>query len=210
MCDYIANRKELLSCRQDDLSDVGSTQFQLVAGKTKGCLLRFKRVTGDLVTGPQHANATWTTTLRANRCTFTGQSSLILDKYFSVLQIKSAGADMHTAATAATGDRHTVRARTDKEYGLRFVLDHPIPRQIDCRPWRCLTCKRNGINRQWSISYNDIRSQCPDVLRLKHSSAFKEQFMTRTFVLHLVEFFSGLSMRRPHGVHSCSITLRML
>lgn len=35
---------------------------------------------------------------------------------------------------------HEVRPRCDKG-GIRFVLDLPLPRLVDARPWRCYTCR---------------------------------------------------------------------
>ena len=104
--------------------------------------------------------------------------------------VPPAAAAQHVADTTAAGRAHTVAVRTDATYGLRFVLDLPLPQQLDCRPWRCHTC-----DAVFTPTLHDARAVCPELLHCG-SERSGEVWLTRQYLLHVVgNFYEVLNAR---------------
>lgn len=80
--------------------------------------------------------------------------------------------------------------RTDCSYGLRFVLDLPLPQQLDCRPWCCFTC-----GARFTPTLHDIKAACPEMLHCG-SERYGQALLTRQYLVHVIEkFFELLNAR---------------
>ena len=104
--------------------------------------------------------------------------------------VTPAAASEHARAAAATGRAHTIAVRTDVTYGLRFVLDLPLPQQLDCRPWSCHTC-----NACFTPTVLDMKDTCPELLQCTTERS-GEVLLTRQYLLHVVgNFYETLNAR---------------
>ena len=101
--------------------------------------------------------------------------------------MKPAGVDEHEQSTREAGHGHFVAVR---HYVLRFLSDLKLSQQLDCRPWRCLTCNRQGVHREWTVSFSEIRKTCGCILRCRRTSTGKEELFTRELLLFFVELFN--------------------
>ena len=105
-------------------------------------------------------------------------------------------------STLEAGRAHSVAVRQDSNYGLPFLSDLPLLQQLDCRPWRCLTCNRQGVHREWTVSFSESRITCPGILRCRRTSTGKEELFTRDFLLFSVELFNDARALRRCVMHN--------
>ena len=85
------------------------------------------------------------------------------------------------------GSPHKAQRRADK-YKSGFVLDIPLPVQLDLSPWRCRTCESTGTPSHYSILLSDIQLVMPGVLR--HEARRQGVvFMSKRWLLYLVHSF---------------------
>lgn len=175
---YKSARASVYRVRQEELQQIGSRRFVL-RPKCNSRLLFDEHMDIEM---PPPADNSLGLALAAAQLP-SSHDLVALEDRLTVKQIKPAAAAIHECETETAGRRHCVRLRTDACYGLRFVLDLLLPRQLDCRPWRCGTCAAEFV-----VTSQDIRNCCGDILECKGRKQ-RPVLMTRVFVLHMVEMF---------------------
>ena len=86
---------------------------------------------------------------------------------------------------ARCGHSVTVRADTLGGKRIRFLLDYPMPIQLDCRTWRCSACrntKRSG-EKVFPVLHSDITLRFPGSV-VYVSKHYGVTYMSRMFLLN--------------------------
>eukprot|EP00969_Alexandrium_andersonii_P266898 11795290-Alexandrium_andersonii.AAC.1 len=173
---YRARRRSILECCQKDLHDIGFASLRLVPRRSMTGILEF--VEDASLRAAQRA----------------APEQYAAPRWLQVHQVSPGAAAEHAAATAAAGRRHAVIARSEASYGLQFVLDAPLPLQLDCRPWRCRTCMLARHKPcQFRVTFRDIKRQFPDVSRCVLGCTGGHErpvLFTRLYLLHMVQKFA--------------------
>lgn len=79
---------------------------------------------------------------------------------------------------------HPAKVRGERRCRYKCVLDLPLPRLLDTRPWRCLDCGQN-----FAVQPADVRAAFPTALR--HNAAKqKTLWFSGSFLVHLAQKFS--------------------
>eukprot|EP00969_Alexandrium_andersonii_P296626 13107359-Alexandrium_andersonii.AAC.1 len=73
-----------------------------------------------------------------------------------------ASAAAHVQEKLLRGELHSVRPAGDRAQGT-VVLDVPVPRLLDSRPYRCGTCRQQGRGgrKRFCFVAADIQALCP-------------------------------------------------
>ena len=186
---YAGHRSKVSSCKQAELSDVGLVGFRPLPAKYKSNKMMFQKCSGTDASVTSAASI-FARSLQDTRVSHSAASAAkrvpnVLDKFLNVAEVKPAAASLHEV-----NNKHTVRKRTDVKYGKKIVLDMPLPRQFDCRPWRCETCKRRGHSMQWAATFADLKQACPNILQTKRQKNARKRYFTRHFLVYAVEVFT--------------------
>ncbi|CAK0852894.1 unnamed protein product, partial [Prorocentrum cordatum] len=108
----------------------------------------------------------------------------------NVCVVRPAAVDAHVAEAAARGERHCTAPLADQSK-TQFVLDFPLPLQLEVGAHRCQTCHARGARDccGFPVTLADIRAARPGALALqtkKHGLTLA----TRVFLLHLLQNFN--------------------
>ncbi len=90
-----------------------------------------------------------------------------------------------SAAAHAAEACHSVYARTDTKAGGTFVLDFPMPHEIDVRSWRCSSCSGQGENTSFKVMLSDVQVHFPGTIAY-HEQKRGTVYMTHAFLVHLL------------------------
>lgn len=129
------------------------------------------------------------------------QLSILSAGWTRPLALKPAAVEIHERDTG-----HIVRPRLDYQRQVRLILDLPLPRIVDCRPWRCQTCKHQKVHKQFPVTFVDIDRLLKEKLRLSlllHKPTEERHaplLMTKKFLLYSMRKFyanwNGRDLRR--------------
>lgn len=186
---YRARKLDIHSCKVSALTEIGNIQYRPLSSKRKDGWVRFAAAGADDRAASCSA-AQLARSLRASACTFNDNANTS-DLCLQVSAVLPLAAREHVASTEHEGHRHTVAVRADVRYGLQFVLAMPLPIQVDCRPWRCVTCMQMVISRAFSVLPSDMQAKLPDVLYCRPTAQERECFFTRSFLLWATELFAS-------------------
>ena len=100
-----------------------------------------------------------------------------------LVRVKPSAACVHERDTG-----HSVHPRSDTRIGGRYLLDYPLPRELDLRSWRCSTCKAQRRSSGFPVLASDVLGMFDDALSYR-SAKHGTVFMTRAFLLHLLSLF---------------------
>ena len=93
----------------------------------------------------------------------------------------------HLAERAASGITHHAAPRADESRSF-WILDLPLPVQVDGRRHRCHTCAHLRIFDNFTVETHDVVAAYPDVL-VHYVKKQAPVLLTRRFLLHLVQLF---------------------
>lgn len=105
----------------------------------------------------------------------------------SVRAVKPLSLQRHLEEHSAAGNVHHAALRTDESKSF-WILDLPLPVQVDGRRYRCHTCAHMRIFQNFPVQLQDVLAAYPDVL-VHEVEKQAPVLMTRRFLLHLVQLF---------------------
>jgi hypothetical protein len=105
-------------------------------------------------------------------------------------RVVPAAALSHVEQKRALGESHTIAPRSDRAIhaNVRYVLDLPLPQQLDTRAYVCNTCKARGRWTSFRVLTSDIQRQCGEVL-LHRTERSGDALMTKAFLMFCVHNF---------------------
>lgn len=105
----------------------------------------------------------------------------------SVRAIVPVQLQQHLAEQSSAGGPHQAAPRTDESRSF-WILDLPLPVQVDGRRHRCHTCAHMRVFRNFTVEVEDVCAAYPDLLvhRVEKQAPV---LMTRRFLLHLLQLF---------------------
>ena len=93
----------------------------------------------------------------------------------------------HLAERAASGITHHAAPRADESRSF-WILDLPLPVQVDGRRHCCHTCAHLRIFDNFTVETHDVVAAYPD-LRVHYVKKQAPVLLTRRFLLHVVQLF---------------------
>ena len=192
---FVGQSRHVYSVRHQDLEDIG-VHFQVLP--RKGGLtatLRFRRLCSTQVsamnqtTQAQHLHALanlWSGVACTPHLTEPCANLWSAD---SLIRVLPAAAEEHQRQS-----NHTVLPRPEHRR-IRFVLDLPVPLQLDTTPMRCRSIGCASETRYFTVTWDDLQARFPGLLRW-HGDKFGEVLFTKKLLLYLVQsFYERLNMR---------------
>ena len=198
---FVARFEEATTCQQCDLQSVGLWFTPLKRAGSSGIFatLRFvpREPRREIFTALQMRDAQETRMLA--ECWGGSTHSLSTQPTVSIShnirRIVSQKLQQHLRDAESAGCPHQAVIRHDRA-ATRFVLDIPLPIEIDVTPRRCMTCQRLGFNAvAFPVTLRDIRAEMPGLLHME-SPKNGTVMMTKRFLLYLVQsFYEKLNVR---------------
>lgn len=200
---FIARWKDVFTCPQSELSDVGA-HFQPASTSSSRARLtmKFARVNVDVHVNPTtlhaHLAMSWFQFWRSSPgtsgyelCMNSGQHSL----GFQACSVVPERMQAHVDQFRVSGETHLVKPRSDEKQ-IGFVLDLPLPIPFDMRGYRCITCQTDRTSDcTFQVIDDDVRRVFPGVLVCTQRQE-RKLYMTRRFLVHLVlSFYDVLNAR---------------
>ena len=173
------------NCHQQDLMQIGfHFEVRAVGRNRRVTFVRRTTDEDETATTKQCRSLADTRSFAASLCEAHSASRSLSIEMVSVRAITPAAAEEHqrqhpghrTAPREAKGDP-------------TWILNLPMPRPLDLRPHRCITCKNNKRNKQpayFKVQWSDVKRAHPDILRARCGSA-GTMYFTTAFLVHLLQ-----------------------
>jgi hypothetical protein len=175
--------RDVETVRADLARDIG-LHFQAV--EIQGSIVQFQQVGDDNVRAA--GRAPFILAAAANAVSGLRQAltagSRLPKLELAVSQVTPAAAERHVQDCPG----HSVGVRTDKG-DIGYLLDVPVPLQVDLRPHRCMTCKASGISEvgnYFPVLPGDITAALPEA-RLLQTDRDGMLMATPVFLLHTIQ-----------------------